>query len=215
MDRAEFVFLARSFDGCSVTTARERYLDLVGRDETRPMRDYMALPKTSGCALTVRGLWLLAGLKHKRLEPPYKFGMAVADVVAIAKSFGAWVEAFGDRRPGPGDVVLVGDNSGPGAWEHVFVVVECDGDKLRSIDGGQVDAKGNQCILAKERAWSIDTKGFLWDRSFKGSDPGAGRKRVVRGWVDCSKLPFADLDDTDPYALPDTERVPGGCADGP
>ncbi len=187
--RSQLVALARSYAGVSVSTDRDRYVALVASGETASMAAYMAQPKTSGCALVVRGLWRLAGLAHPRLAPPYKPGLAVADVVSIARQHGAWVTDL-SLRPSPGDVVLVGgDPRLDGGVEHVFTVLVCNGDALVSVDGGQRDAKGNQAIEEKIRAWTLDG-GATWDRSHKASDPGSGARRRVKGWVDVCKLPF-------------------------
>jgi hypothetical protein len=190
----DFVALARSYAGCSVTTERDRYLDLVGPYESGAMREYMAAPKTSGCALVVRGLWRIAGVKHARLAPPYHFGMAVADVDAIALSFSARElyhgELAAEWRPEPGDVVRVGGGTDGGGFEHVYVTAERDGDELVSIDGGQRDEHGNQCIREKRRIWTVDEHGAIWDRGFLASDPGGGSRRRVRAIYRAMQMPF-------------------------
>lgn len=196
--RERLVALARSYAGVSVTDARQRYLDLVGPGEAPDMRAYMALPKTSGCALTVRGFWRLLGLVHRRLAPPYVFGMAVTDCVQIGRNSSAYVSPPElDRLPEPGDMVLVGgDRLKDGGVEHVYTVIEVElvGREVHivSIDGGQVDASGNQCIREKRRTWTRDTRGAFWDQVEQGSDPGARARRRVMGFVNVSKLPFPE-----------------------
>lgn len=211
--RDRIVALAKSYDGCHAGPAsRARYLDLVGPGETETMRAYMALPKTSGCALVVRGLWRQLALFDLRLTPPYKIGLAVADVVSIARRNGAWVTDL-SLRPEPGDVILVGgDPKADGGVEHVATVTACDGNALESVDGGQRDAAGNQCIATKVRTWEVRADGSVWDRSRKGTDPGSGAARRVRGWVSAVRLPFPDaVADTAPAELaPPTPRNHGG-----
>lgn len=199
--RTRLVALAKTYDGVSVATARAKYLALVAAGETPEMAAYMALPKTSGCALFIRGLWRALGLDEPELKPPYfspppygpgrrKPGLAVSDVVTIARRYGAWVTDVRRRRPELGDVPLVGgDRVKDGGVEHVYGVTLSNGDVLHSIDGGQV-VGGAQAIASKIRTWEQRRDGSVWDRSRLSTDPGSGAPRRVMGWVDVSKLPF-------------------------
>jgi hypothetical protein len=201
VNRIEAVAMALAYQGVSVSTHRAEYIGLVGPGESPSMQRYMCDPRTSGCALVVRGIWRAAGVQHPILALPYKIGMAVADVVSIARAHDAW-HWGAERRPEPGDVVLVGGGQDGGGAEHVYTVVDVAGDSITSIDGGQRDGRGQQCILEKYRRWETDEHGVTWDRVQAGTDPGAGSRRRVRGTCDVSKLPVEDVyeeaPDTDP-----------------
>ena len=124
---------------------RAPYLDLIApcpsdRADVTICRD---LASMSGCALTVRGLWVRAGIKASRLLEPYRVGRAVADVVAVADAAGALRPP--SHEPRPGDVVIIGNP------EHVLTVVSVRGPTIVSVDGGQRDSLGKQTITRKDR----------------------------------------------------------------
>ena len=172
--------LAKSYLGCGFASEKDRYLDLVmpTPPETEPMRTGMG--HASGCALTVRGFWRILGLKHELLSKPYRIGMAVADVITIAKERGAWVPcpSVSDSNPivmpGVGDTVYIG--GADGTYEHVFTVTGTNGLMVYLIEGGRVDAHGAQIILGAQVSWR----------------PASGHwhhgTRRVNGWVDITKL---------------------------
>lgn len=203
LNRQSLVDLACQYDGCTVTKDRARYVDLLGPNESEPMKAYFCEPGTSGCALTIRGLWRTLGIKDKSLEPPYKFGTAISALVALCRARKGWtslVQAVGAPIPRPGDFVLVGgDKTKDGGVEHVFTVVSVEatpegGMSLTSIDGGQRDAARNQSIYRKQRRWTL-RDGSWWDVSAQGSDPGsnaAGGRRVM-GFGDLDKVIAAQL----------------------
>lgn len=179
--REEMVALARAFEGANADEP-ERYLDLVAPHETQRIREYMLNPKTYGCALVVRGLWRLLGVQHPILTGPYRVGMAVSDVVDIARSKGAWVDARPGRLPGRGDSVLVGTSP-----EHVFTCLDVRGAddgtaELESIDGGQL-VRGAQTVVQRERVWSVRNGSWI-DHAVDN----AVRGRAVIGWADVEKL---------------------------
>lgn len=192
--RERLIDLANQYAGVTVTDAKDRYVELLGPDETPAMRQYFCDPATSGCALTIRGLWRKLGVEDRRVKPAYVFGKAVTWLVEIAKARGAWQTAKLDLLPLPGDFVLVGgDKVKDGGVEHVFTIVSIvqdgTGALITSVDGGQRDAKGNQSIFAKTRRWTVKG-GSYWDVSAQGSDPGSnayGGRRVI-GWGDAEKI---------------------------
>jgi hypothetical protein len=113
-------------------------------------------------------------------------------LVSIARAAKCWTPFKEGEYPAPGDMVLVGDN-GTGGVEHVYTVVGIELSNgqmtIRSIDGGQRDAKGHQHVLLKQRIW----KGRQ-DVVVNATDPGGQKAggRIIQGWVDVSKLPFKD-----------------------
>lgn len=206
--RTRLVEIAEGFVGCSAAPeTRARYLELVaGPGDTEPgQRAYLCAPKTSGCALVVRGIWRAAGLADRRLVERYVPGRAVSDVVAIAHAAGGWVTDL-SRLPLPGDVILVGDN-GAGGIEHVATITSTTSTgSFESVDGGQRDSAGQQAIRAKVRTWTRRADGTVWDRARLASDPGGAAPRIVRGFVDVSRL-FPDVE-----AAPPTPRNTGAPA---
>lgn len=170
-------------------TNRERYLALLQsedpKDHTAQYKVFFADPKTSGCALTVRGLWRQAGLVHPLLGH-YKIGHAVLDVLTIAKESGAYVDgtalAKGAYDPAIGDMVYVA------APEHVFTLIEVTKRGpadygIVSIDGGQT-VNNQQIITKRFRNWVLSGR-LLQDRPMYG-----GTVKQILGIVDVSKLPF-------------------------
>ncbi len=177
--REEMASLALAYDGVGVTKDKDGYLELIGPHETEAMR--AAMLTMSGCALVVRGLWRMAGVESAILDAPYRIGMAMADLVEIAKAAGAW-RPYYNGFPGLGDAVLVGSESG--GHEHVYTVTfedAANANNLGSVDGGQVDEYGAQIIRARMR--TVENKnGRLWDTN------DLGLTRVVLGWVDVEAL---------------------------
>lgn len=189
--RPEIVAFAAALDGLSASPsdpdARQRYLDLVAPGEPPERRGEMAT--MSGCALVARGVWRALGVDHVLLRAPYRTGRAMADLMCIAFEAGA-AHAGAERIPEPGDLVIVGGGEDGGGPEHVYTVIDVGGDGdappgdvlLESIDGGQRDAGGHQCI--QRRARRI-TDG--WDYAH-GTDPGGGSGRRVRWVIDGEKV---------------------------
>ncbi len=196
MDNREKVLqLVKEYSGVSVSSNRSKYIELLGPNETKAMQDYFCEPKTSGCALVIRGFWRILGLDDKRVKPNYVFGKAISWLVAIARDKKAWIASKEKTFPKPGDFVLVGgDKVKDGGVEHVFTVLSCQpnengGAVITSIDGGQRDGKGQQAVFEKTRRWTW-RNGSFWDVSAQGSDPGSnapGGRRVI-GWGDIEKI---------------------------
>jgi hypothetical protein len=193
--RDKVIEIIKQYSGVTVSSDKVRYVDLLGPDEAQAMQKYFCDPATSGCALTIRGVWRKAGISDKRLNPNYVFGKAVSWLVQIARDRGAWISAKANILPQPGDFVLVGgDKVRDGGVEHVFTVISAESDDsggiiLTSIDGGQRDGKGQQAIFEKTRRWTW-RNGSYWDVSAQGSDPGSnapGGRRVI-GWGDIEKI---------------------------
>lgn len=206
--REKIMAMAKSYDGVSVTSAKDRYVDLLGPDETKVMRTYFCDAQTSGCALTIRGLWRKMGCSDKRVSPPYVLGKAITWLVGIARDRDGWSASKVGTYPRPGDFVLVGgDKEKDGGVEHVFTVLSVEPQQdgsvvLSSVDGGQRDAHQQQAIFAKHRRWSV-RGGAYWDVSSQGSDPGSnapGGRRVI-GWGDIEKILGPDLGDAEPDSV--------------
>jgi hypothetical protein len=101
----------------------------------------------------------------------------------------AWNPFKPGEFPEPGDMVLIGDNTQTGGFEHVYTVTAIIEDGFfETIDGGQVD-NGLQCVKAKRHKWTGNR-----DKGFASTDPGSstGGGRIIVGHVDVSMLPFSD-----------------------
>ena len=173
-----------------MTIDPDRYLSLIADGERPGMRD--AMKTMSGCALFIRGLWRALGVQDVWLGPPYKIGMAIADVVRTGSKHAAFRPL--DQLPEPGDVVLIGGGADGGGSEHVFLVVNAEhksvGIDIESMDGGQLDGAGKQLIIGKARHWERK-RAATWDHC-------GTRIRKVRRVIDVSKIPAVctSADDT-------------------
>ncbi len=181
--RARIVSLALSYVGVSCRTkeGRERYLELVAGpgDTDAAMLGYLTAPKTSGCGLTVRGLWRRCGLRHPLLESRYRPGMAMSDVQMIAREAGAWRTGL-STPPRPGDAVLIDRPHGG----HLYTVTDVGPGPvltIDSVDGGASDG-GAQAIAARRRTWTLGAGGRIVDHR------EGGGSYAVLGWADVAAL---------------------------
>jgi hypothetical protein len=170
--RSQFAQNALDVEGLGgAPETRDDYLALIAPGESEAMRRDML--QMNGCALVVRGLWRQMGINHNLLNRPYRIGMAVADVVQIAKDSGAWRTS---GEPLVGDVFLI-DN-----LEHVGTVVERpNGSAVISVDGGQRDNFGNQLIRKRSR---VLVDGVMFGND--GVNDGVARRLI--GYCDCVAL---------------------------
>ncbi len=161
-------------------TAFEEFLG--GSDEAAGMKHDMALaPASSTCGLVMRAILRAAGFKDPRLFAPYRIGMAISDLIAMAKEVGAWIEpAAGVAPPRAGDLLFLDVDKPTG---HVATITAFDpvALTLETVDGGAVDAQGHQSVAKRTRRWNqigaiiIDT-------------PNMGNQHRVTGWIDVDKL---------------------------
>lgn len=181
--RDTIVNIAQNFSGVGAGNSPDRYLDLLGPNESEVMR--ASLLTMFSCALVVRGIWRKAGLRDSRLSPPYTPGMAMANVIDIARDRGALAHP---RLPLIGDFVYVVSDSGS---EHVYTVTDIckrhDGSiMITSVDGGQRDRWGKQCIATCLRTWETNPT-MTWDIVHHAT--GDKRRRVVN-IIDTDELGF-------------------------
>ena len=199
MNAAELVALARSYDGVGPQDPRYTALMRHPGDDPAWAARYYPDPKTYTCALTVLGLWRLAGVRSSLLTDAYRPGYATADMGAIARGAGAYHDVsdlLRDRyRPQPGDAVMIVETSG--RREHAFTIVDVleteIGWRLETIDGGH-------SIKAVKRIWRRGPGRIV--------DDVDGRVVAyvvdVRQLLEASRAP--DLaPDADPAPAPDTE----------
>ena len=181
--RRRLVALATSYVGCHDTTDRDRYLALICGPGDQSAQAHHDLEGASGCALTVRGLWRLAGLMHPILTAPYVTGHAMQDLEAIARETGAWVEPKpGAPLPMPGDAVILASPTGGHAYTVLAVHVG-ERTELETVDGGQRDAAGRQWVARMTHMWTTEGGGIV-DRAYSA--------RRVHGFVNVDKLRWGE-----------------------
>lgn len=199
--RVAVVDQARATIGLSAAPSKlaefERHL---GEGERPGVAHDMATRKgTSTCWLAKRRRLRLAGIIMRSTIPPYEYlpGSAgsISGALDTARAAGAWIEAGGDRMPGEGDMLYLGEG---GDWHVCTVERVVSATEIVSIDGGQVsrpkgtapdDPGGVQMIARKIRTWTR-RNGRIYDTS-RFEIPGIGydghEKRVI-GWIDVEKL---------------------------
>ena len=180
--RWHFTSLARMVAGMAAPSTE--YADLIAPGETLARRKSMAA--VSGCMLAVRGLLRLFGVAHDRLATPYVTGRAFDDLATIGTTCERVLPSVGGPRVNhraaepliSGAIVIVGR----GKRTHVAVVIHVTpSGKVWTIDGGQTNAAGRQCILWRERQLqTVAGLPMLGDREIiKWMDP-AGFSPLVR-----------------------------------
>lgn len=102
----------------------------------------------SSCALRARRViqtWLSRmGLRPLAiLEDPYRQGRAVSDVEEIGRAAGAWCA--------PGRAPLLGDFATILSPTHVLAVTAIDGSTYTTVQGGERDGAGGECIALVTR----------------------------------------------------------------
>ena len=172
--------LASDGDGAAPSNpGRETFLALVDPRFAR----------SSTCGVALLGWLRAAGARHPLLDAPTRQGMAFADLLTIARAFGALHGP--DRDPQQGDAVIVG-HLGPGdaltlaeagGTGHVWLDVgEADDNGRRlGIEGGQRDDAGAQVIRCR---WHELRGGY--DRT--GDDAPTGQARRVRYVIDVGAI---------------------------
>ena len=145
-----------------------------------PRKAQLQTQGVSTCGLVAEGLWRLAGVAVPEDWAPYAPKRAIQYAIARADMFaracGARQLPGMDLRPKPGDYLCIGS----GIWTHVCTVVDWEDDICITVDGGQVDTHGLQCVKRWRRHWEAGKQPFLNDR-------------VVDWWVDVERLPWGIL----------------------
>lgn len=114
--------------------------------------------KMSGCALLGRAIARFAGIYTGFLCPPYRIGAAFNDIYELGRVTGA-------LKQGPLPIARHGClmSMGRGRRTHmeVFMGLDTDG-KSWAVAGGQVNAKGRQCVTWRERKPVLVKKDGSW-----------------------------------------------------
>lgn len=109
----------------------------------------------------------------------FKPGAHLVPLLDCARAWGAYKPGFDGARPG--DIYYVSNT--PAAW-HVGVLISSIGTNVVTADGGQTNAKGQQCARLVRRVLQRDPGGRV---ALSGPN-GFGGFRVVRWHIDVSRL---------------------------
>jgi len=130
------------------------YRVLIAPGETVQMRNDMAT--SWGCGLAARGWLRLAGVWSRYLAPPYRIGAAFDDVYELGRLNNAL--KFGPLHPfDVGQIFTMGR----GKTAHMAMLIGMHENRVFTIDGGQEDKNGNQCILWRERTPIMTSDGRI------------------------------------------------------
>lgn len=176
------------------------YTALVGPGEAGQMqRDMQSM---SGCALVARGFLRLLGLWHHRLAPPYETTQAFDDVYQV----GLDCSAIRTRVPPTaiGDIVAMGR----GKRAHMAILMAMEDGWAHTIDGGQQDNQGRQCVLWRKRRVrtlpdgriiGFEDRDVIWSLDITAPN---FRDRIMLDW----RMPWRFL--TEPIPPPTTQPPP-------
>jgi N-acetylmuramoyl-L-alanine amidase len=214
--RQKVVDVISAFNGFGVgdrpAGRRAAYGDIIAWGEQPAMREAL-LQKTltnSSCGLVIRSAYRLLGARSRVLDPPYQLGTGISGPVGFAKDCGAYNPASSVDSVQRGDAIVLyqelpdpKDPTKKLVRQHIFTIVDRDGDTLTSVDGGQSAPPGSglddgSCngVRKRVRTFAADRRSLVGDG------------RPIVGWIDAEKLKF-----TAPIILP--VRNPSGNADLP
>jgi len=179
---------ALSIVGVDANTSKSKFEQLLGPvngrwDLDRPFKCYQSNGRwitegVSTCALVCRGLWRRIKVDMNALYNNYVFGTAISAEKQFAIMHNTWIEGqtAGSLIPSNGDYLIIGNNINI----HALICIGWNKDIMISVDGGQIDSIGLQCIKQCERRWIIKSDG-----------PYLGTRKVL-GWINLCGLPFKD-----------------------
>jgi hypothetical protein len=186
---------------------RDAYIDAIAWNESDELRHGLrTCPKVDGncilssCALVVRSLWRLLGARDvfankagqpmQVIDPPYRVGTAMTMLRQYAQLSGALEDirtrADLDRaNPQQGDVIFLN----AGTSQHVFTIVERNGDRFVSVDGGQSGVGDGGCcgIHRRERTLMPAAIKFVGDARPITAVAKLGRLRFTAPLIDLER----------------------------
>jgi len=190
--RKRIVDIALSYVGIGASNNREKFKEILGPisghwDIKRPfscrkVNGRWVTKGISTCGLVCRGVWREAGVDLPLIYENYNFGRVMIEEQHFCRKLqphSAWYAAVKNEYiiPLAGDYVIIGN----GIMTHNLTCVGYEGNILTSVDGGQVDNKGLQCIKLRER--KINRKnGWLYLDN-----------RKIEGWAMVDILPYRQL----------------------
>ena len=199
--RSFFIDFAKSFSGAGASGERaSEYKNLLTRGGFEPAQVQMDMMKMSSCALFIRSLWWFFGLDHPLYEKPYRSGLAVVDVLKIAKDNGAYIPGWtlsASRYPRAGDVFYLSQDSGK--QEHFGLIIN----EVRAtpclwtyetVEGGQ--GVGGRFIETLSRTLG-KSRGVY----------GSIGNRLMAAWIDFDRLHLPGLRE----GLSSSSASPSSC----
>jgi hypothetical protein len=184
--RKAMVANAVSLIGISASDNLQKMKDILGPvngnwDLKRPFRCYQKNGRwitegVSTCGLVCRGLWRRMKIDMNALYFNYIFGSAISAerIFAIKNRSFLSMSPSSSLIPSPGDYLIIGN----GLSTHALTCIGWNSDTMASVDAGQTDSKGLQCIKRRERKWIKKPDGIY-----------LGDRKIV-GWMNLSGLPF-------------------------
>jgi hypothetical protein len=171
---------------------RNAYLDALGwNDPALRVGLMQGCPKNadgqcinSSCGLVVRSLWRLLGVRHALIAPPYVPGSVMVNLRKLANDVGALRPVkqrsdFDAANVRPGDVIFIDRATS----QHVFTVIERQGNVFTSIDGGQTAAGDEPCCSIQRRTRTLPAGGLIFEEEKE-------HQRPITGVVKLDGLPF-------------------------
>ena len=163
---------------------RNAYGDVIAGTDTHVRAALLQKdPRNSSCALVVRALWRFLGAEDEKLLDRFVIAKPFEYVCAFARQCDAWTDVHpgDDFTPRKGDVLVLVK----GPRQHIFTLVDVDGDTFTSIDGGEpsedAGVDDGTCNGIHRRVRQLDRETLCF----------AGDDRPVVGWIDVAKLQFS------------------------
>jgi len=201
--REHVCLIARACAGAASPSDDYRRIIAPG-EPTQLVRDML---KIDGCGLFARGVLRLLGVTSSRLAPPYRVGAAFSDIAdvfsyaydetqAVIGQAAMKTATRGARRSHEalfsGALVVIGR----GKRTHILVVDAIEKGHVWSIDGGQKDKEGRECITWRKRQYQTSPP-MIGDREIiRWYDPAGLRHVLGFQW----RTPFRDAAPTPPPA---------------
>jgi hypothetical protein len=169
---------------------RDAYVDAIAWNEPAAVRaGFRTCPEVDGmciassCGMVVRSLWRLLGVRHKLLNPPYVPGTVMGNLRELARQVGALRPVakradFDAADVRLGDVIFIDR----GNSQHVFTVINRQGDVFTSIDGGQSATGDGGCCSIQRRTRTLPAGGLVFVEDVN--------RRPITGVVKLESLPF-------------------------
>lgn len=152
--------LAKELDGCGASRDRKKFEWVLGPppkgsswDLTHPYRTVSG--KTTGvstCGLVALGLARILGASDPRLHQPYVIGSAMSTIRSLSR------EVRSEDIPAIGVIYHIPSMAGGHALTSLGLLP--DG-MVRTIEGGQTDGKGLQCMRIRVRK-AEELESALW-----------------------------------------------------
>lgn len=164
---------------------RAAYGDVIAGTDPKYRQTLLAKDRrASSCALVVRAVWRFLGAEDAKLLDQFVVSKPFQYVCDFARKCGAYTAVRpGDHLcPRRGDVLVVYR----GTSQHIFTLIDVDGDTFTSIDGGEPSmlngVDDGTCNGIHRMMRELDRRSLVFH--------GDLNRRPIIGWIDVSKLRF-------------------------